>query len=485
MSRRAFGLSMLLLVACGGDGGAPDGGASVDAARSAVQGTWFVHYHSASDETTVPIDLTGITVAAWVPLGDGQFERIEGAGNPDGRFFIADVPEERVYIQVYDVFVATADREIDLGWDAEGRPDYGIGSAGTTLRADVSALSPWEFLDDLMLSVPGLGFSFPLQYLSTAEIPAGATEVADLTCDWEYFPLIEAGDAAALYQYETVPVGSESFSTPTRGVDLAAFSMAAGATTDITAAMAPLDATQSFRLQWNPTAYAGQATTVHPDAFPIWAEISLGLAHGGADPRFLFTYAAPQLVRGSFLDPQVSIDRAFTYADPFPARWARTIYASMTFVVDVAIDAAAPTWLVADMIYASDLAGHGDGPITVRLAPVDGLWINGTSTSGPRTGVGTNPTLTWQPPLLGEPTGYDVQVMRLFVNGSETDYEFGATFFTVEPELTFPPGVLVEGEQYAFRVAAVWAPAGDVATRPRRISLPYAVAEAWTSPVAP
>ena len=102
MSRWSIGLPALL-VACGGGGGVPDGGTGPDATRSSVQGSWFLHFHGESDETTMPADLTGITVAAWVPLADGQFERIDGSGDADGRFVIDDVPEERVYVQVYDV----------------------------------------------------------------------------------------------------------------------------------------------------------------------------------------------------------------------------------------------------------------------------------------------------------------------------------------------------------------------------------------------
>ncbi|HTM20061.1 MAG TPA: hypothetical protein VL172_06135 [Kofleriaceae bacterium] len=475
MVSRTWLVMVALVVGCGSGGAGVDANA-VDAGRSTVSGSWVLDVHQGGDVSTLPADLTGQTIAAWVPRGDGGFDRIDGSGNVTGRFEIADVPEERVIVQVGPSwFAATAARELDLGSDWGGRTDVQVGSAGTTLQVDVSGMSPWGQLDDLLLSAPSLSFDFPLQYLTAADIPAGSTDLVDLACDWQGFPLIESRDPVSVYQYEAADIDGNTFATPTRMATLDPFDMVGGAATDLTVALAPLAPTGSVHLQWNAPAYAGWADQVHPQAFALWGEAALGLSRPGSDPRALFLYQAPTLVSGNFLtlDP---LDHTFAYADPFPADWTRVVYASTTFMFDLDVSAGAGVSLFGDMIYADELSSQGDAPVTVRVSPPGRVSVSAG---------GTSPHLSWQPPTIGTPTGYDVQVVRLFLNGADGDYDFGATLYTAEPEIDLPPGVLADGEVYIFRVAAVLRPNSDPVTHPFRVSYPFAVAEAWSGTYAP
>jgi len=479
------GLAGAILVAGCGGGGAEIDASPVDAGRSTVTGSYAAHYHGSSNESSLPADLSGAVVAAWVPLGDGEFERIDGQGFATGRFEIADVPEQRVYIQLGPYFVATDARDVDFGYDLDGRADTAYAPSGTTLRADVANLAPWTNADDLLLSAPSRGFEFPLEYLSTPAIPVGATDLVDLACDWQGMPMLDTSDAVTVYQYEAISAGSTDFVRPTRMAELAPLAMIAGDVTDVSATMTPLTIDHTYHLEWNAAAYAGLADEVYPLGFALWSETSLGLARGGTDPRWLFTFSAPQLAWAFYVYPLISLNSTIAYADPFPAEWTRVVYASTTFGVDAQVDGADPTTLFADVIYAVDLDSYGNGPVTVKVGPAGPIWIGELPADGPRSGVGLTPQLTWHPPGIGAATGYDVRVYRLFVNGSRTDYEYETLFFTAEREITMPPGVLAKGQTYAFQVTAVWAPEGDVTTRPMRASLPYAMAQAWTGPMEP
>jgi hypothetical protein len=120
------------------------------------------------------------------------------------------------------------------------------------------------------------------------------------------------------------------------------------------------------------------------------------------------------------------------------------------------------------------------GPIVPVLGPVQDPRVNGQSALAPLTGVSTTPTLSWQPPAIGAPTGYVV-----WVNGIEGMMQTIVTFlYTTDTSVTLPPCVLVEGSAYFFTITAVMTN-GSLLAWPHLSSTQGASVDAITSVVTP
>ena len=111
--------------------------------------------------------------------------------------------------------------------------------------------------------------------------------------------------------------------------------------------------------------------------------------------------------------------------------------------------------------------------------------VNNTSAMSNLTAIGTQPTVSWSPPSTGTPTAYYVDVRNVQLDATNTPtFVDVARLFTGATSVTFPPGILQSQQTYVFGIVAV-ASAGDDATRPMYLHLPYCTAEALTGLMVP
>lgn len=76
--------------------------------------------------------------------------------------------------------------------------------------------------------------------------------------------------------------------------------------------------------------------------------------------------------------------------------------------------------------------------------------ITGRSLAFDVSGVGQSPTITWEPPTIGTPTGYRVTFYAITDTGADT----GRRFYTTKPTLAVPQGLLSTTETYVLEFVA-------------------------------
>lgn len=133
------------------------------------------------------------------------------------------------------------------------------------------------------------------------------------------------------------------------------------------------------------------------------------------DRRLVIT-ALPTLVELGPISGSEDIDQAVAFGDPFAAGGAAwTEFVSVIYPIPVAVRTPQGSASLSAMIVAAvPLGALGDGGVIApRLSPVRQARIAGASLDAPAAGVGTSPTVTWQPPEIGTATGYRVAVYAL------------------------------------------------------------------------
>lgn len=115
-----------------------------------------------------------------------------------------------------------------------------------------------------------------------------------------------------------------------------------------------------------------------------------------------------------------------------------------------------------------------------RLSPPRSLAIGGQLAGTALTGVGTTPTISWDPPTIGVPTCYEVSIVS--VDGSAPGVAarlYGVLSFQV------PPDLLVPGRTYLAYVTALEGPGYEENLDPFIASYPRHQADAITAPFTP
>jgi hypothetical protein len=110
--------------------------------------------------------------------------------------------------------------------------------------------------------------------------------------------------------------------------------------------------------------------------------------------------------------------------------------------------------------------------------------INGADLFTASTVSSTGVTLSWDPPAIGTPFGYDVTIMTptTLPNGT-VSYLSSTVFGTAKTSITLPPGVLVPARTYLFVITALVDGRANMETSPNRSSLPFANADLISAPI--
>ncbi len=445
--------------------------------RGTVHGTAVDSYTSSSGMVTVPQDLTTMYIAA-VALVNGHWTTFQANTNSNGSFDIPGVPAGKYFLVTPAGAYWTAASDVDLGEDHLGRPDGLWPQAATAFDVNFGGLNAWKDDDYLWFVNPNLNQNFMWSAAGAGD------QIATFTRSWTG-PLsnVAKGDQWYVSQVVTKQVGGSEFEYLGKAAPVLSVTQADGSTVSLAGTMA--DITQgSLALKILGSEFAAQTFSIHSDAQPHSTEMELGIqpftaTKGGIGPTLL--------LKNRDQNPIVTdLDYGTVgYGNPYPSTWSPVLNVEYEVNVSYTASGAATPVEAPGEVFVSTVqmpaAGSGVGPI---IGPVRNIKLDGLDLTLPQTVGSATPAITWDAPLLGVPTVYQLTIYQLFNSGGESQYENVLDIYTRDRSLNLPDGTLVNGSEYFFAIRAYYLPGVDVTTSPHRRALPMAYADALTDIVS-
>lgn len=426
-------------------GACPPGFSTV---RGSVIRTFFSHLGTASE----PVDVEEESFAAVIPEEDGSFLRFEGTTGPAGTFTIPCVPDGLYYLEesIGDGFIlnyrVTSSRVIqitDSFWRGSLDPPRPSGP-NTRLAFDVTGLEPWEPEDRLelwtthqIMPLPGLG-------LDATRFQRAVPLLADDA-------LIDAarGERAALVQWsDRVSASGHPVRTITRIFEPPLFSTPDEETTRLSGTLRTVD-TRTITVDWRLAELAAVSSAPSSPVVGHLLFVSSLPASATARPGFWQT-STPVLVTGTgTISSSVLTDLEVPVI--FPDN-------QLVLTVETQIEALGGL-MATQTLLRVPLSASDPGPVLLapRIGPPRNLRVDGRDASGPLSDVGLTPTLTWDPPAVGQAAVYECAIFILPTFAV-------TTFRTSGRSLVLPPGALVPGAAHLVELSA------HTTSEPRAIS---------------
>lgn len=459
-----------------------------------VTGLRSFTYHQDNATTLQPLNLTSAVIQALVPNASGGFDTITGVGHDDGTFSISGVPVGNYWLRFGLTYIWTSSDHVEWVFDGFGRSDAAYPGSPTPLVMNATNLNAWQNTDELLFNVPNQGLTFSAAPgtlgITNAPLPT-ATALSAYTYDFSQIGagLLDStkGDQAYLNQLTTRNAGGNLYRALGRAWNLPALTMTDGATSTVNGAFLDLPQTSTLRLNWKRSALASMTTQVNPGATVVGTELGLwaspaGVAFGVPSNAFqLFTYDSGSPTATTDLDLG-----DLAYGNPYPNSW--NLLAETYFIWNVnylAPGATTPISLQRSAYTATSALPTAATPLAPLVSSVLNPRINGKDLFQNQIAVGTSPTLTWDLPSTGVPTGYVLRVMELKNTGGTSQLLTRASLRTTARTLTIPPGVMVPGSTYVITISSVRFPGVNFAQYPFETALPYASAPMMSAIVAP
>jgi hypothetical protein len=191
-----------------------------------------------------------------------------------------------------------------------------------------------------------------------------------------------------------------------------------------------------------------------------------------------------------FTSPSCSINPPLTtdveagtvqYSDPFPTTWRRTFRVCQNASVAVPVPGGTTQGINLTNSQTTSLPTATVQPL---LSAVRNPKINGADLFTAGTISGTAVTLSWDPPAVGTPFGYNVAIMSTttFPDGT-VGYISSTTLGTAKTSMTIPPDLLRSGQTYLFVITSQVDGRANMETSPHRSSLPVANADVISAPI--
>lgn len=422
-----------------------------------------------------------------------------GPGGPDGSFEIPAADWLEMKLGGERLFLPAGPSAPDLGDYRFGRGDLRFPDAPTEVAFDISGLDSWLSGDSLQIVSPNAGMTMAgAETMLPAQPGDGATAIAG-PFDWRanHAPILDAsrGDTTWVTQMavNATADGRTYYRALTHAGLARGFTVVDGHAATLSAALAPVAAPRQLALRWKGSEFAALAAEAGPGARPapapalaIRALPALLAQHGDLSGR-LFT-GMPTLVELGPISGSEDIDQTVAYGDPFASAGAPwTEFVTVIYPVPVAVQTGqGSASLSAMMVAAIPVTAPGDaGVIAPPISPVRDARIAGAPLDAPRSGVGTSPTVTWQPPRIGASTSYRVTVYALDSSALGVSATRIATLHSTATSLQLPASVLRPGGSYVLAITAVAADGADLAARPFSAPLPYASADYVSAVIAP
>lgn len=414
-------------------------------------------YHSTVSVTETRRDLSAVSIRALVDQG-GSWVTYPGTGHADGTFEIPDVPEGPYWLAldqvdadlgagIDSVYRYTTSRAPMLRANRCGRGDAVEASEGTKIEWTLSGLAPWSEGDEVWWSTSDLRFG---GVWGGYNLPSEGETSTWGTAGW-------SGDLAKSTKHDVVEFsqvrdrvgpGGLAYETIERFGSVAGFTMADGTSTHLDVELSPM---ASASLPFDLRLADFRAALGAPDAsiMVFLSAVAPGSSCDGVRLMYFNSLGQKEPV-GDAIDLGV-----VTYGDPALPGWRKQLYVSAHEAITVTAPGAIKPVPIGSSVTVVGLPeALGSASIVPSIHPVLDLRVNGGDAYSPSSGAGLTPTLTWDPPAVGQPAGYLLEPLRVYAGGEYSNIEIATRLITAETTLTIPPGVLLPGEAYVFRVTA-------------------------------
>jgi hypothetical protein len=169
------------------------------------------------------------------------------------------------------------------------------------------------------------------------------------------------------------------------------------------------------------------------------------------------------------------------YSDPFPTTWRRTFRVCQSASAAVQLPGGQTLALILTNTQTTALP---ISPVKPLISAVQNPKLNGADLFTAGTINGTAVTLSWDPPAIGTPFGYNVAIMSPTTSPSGTVIYFSSTTLgTAKTSMTIPPDLLRSGQTYLFVITSLVDGKANMETSPHRSSLPVANADVISAPI--
>jgi len=455
--------------------------------------------------TNAPFDWSRIAsyAAALVPQSDGSFKSFSGAADANGVFEIPNVPAGYYWLKLGPVDTYwTSSSTFDLGRDVF------VPIANTTapvtstthLNFSFTSLDAAAGSGQLQLDSPELA---ALSYTSSTN--AGSTTfVGGLVINGILD--LSVIKNAFVRQYEPTSFGSVDGYVLGPELTLSNLSLTTGGINTITGALNPT-VPASINLSVQGSAWAPLLDHIAPTpptyvGSGFYASVQPYIAADGpnisgsnpidliwtkpVNPLTLTPTLTPVLIPATCsANPPLTTDvgpATVQYSDPFPAAWRRIFRVCQNASVAVAVPGTGKT----QSIYLTNSQTTSLPTATVKplISAVQNPKINGADLFTASTLNSAVVTLSWDPPAIGTPFGYNVAIWSpTTLPDGTVAYFSSAMLSTAKTSMTLPPNVLASGQTYLFVITSLADGKANMETSPHRSSLPIANADLISAPI--
>jgi len=435
-------------------------------ATQTVTGTEIGHYKNGP----LPVDLSTVAVAAYVPNGSGGYNVISGSGSSAGTFTINNVPSGFYLLQLGSSYLVTSNTVVDADFISDFRSNAVPANSSTTVTFDLTNLNSWQGSDVFEMVCPNNS--------AYTEFDGTLGETAFVgTFPYAPFFTVDLSDASqgdryVILQLSTQNVGGLLFTGAARAFFPPKFTQAQGSDTQISGKLVTLPQTDEFEANINGADLTAQALAANPNATLIGTNVVLD-AYPGSVAKGERT-STPDLVgyNLSFFSSGANITTntdfgKVSYGNPFPATWPLYDLYSWFATTNYLAPGATNNLPLATFEVGSNTAlPTSTSPIKPLVGVVINPTINGQNFFTDQSGVGLTPTLKWSPPSVGKATFYEVDIFQLSNVGGNTVETGFTTFRTQSGALTIPQGLLSAGQGYAFVIRSWYIPGLNFAKDP-------------------
>jgi len=445
---------------------------------TAVTGTRNFHRVRADGSViVVPVDLSGITIGAWVPTLDGtSYDWRPGSGEASGTFLIPNVERTPYLLRLGNNYVWGSSRALDLSGAILGRPDVVLEPDTTQLELQLSGLAPWQAGDDFQLHSANAGigyFSAPNCSSPSWTAPADGDTLLSGQIDYVFSlqgcgnpgARIEAARGDVLYATQLVSrsdaATAMTFQEVRRSFQTGTLSGGGSGPLVLSGTMTELPPTTQL-VDYRATSFEALALAAHPTA-----TLSTNLLNIGTLPGYgqFGSFAGwPDLATASSPASQGDLMPSFTYGSPYPSAWPQFLTAQSSARVrySVPLETGGESRASSYSVYTYAQQPLPSGPVMPQVGPPRELRLNGAEATGNLTGVGLTPLASWSAPSVGTAHYYLVRVYELLATSTGGTSRLQVTLLTTtQTQVRLPPGVLTAGKYYYLQVSAAFEPMAD------------------------
>src|SRR5262249_26955641 len=246
----------------------------------------------------------------------------------------------------------------------------------------------------------------------------------------------------------------------------------------------------TIALNFHKSAFDALRPSVNPNALSALSLLAVQsapaiMAHGP------YAFPGPDLIRYVTGGPggpgTMDVDfGSIAYISPFPTAWDVFGVGEWVYAVPYTLTGATPGQGPAFNVHVGSATSFGSAPVAPQLSPIRMPMVNGSANAFMnQTGIGTAPMLSWMAPATGTPTGYRINVLELVSAGGGTRAQSSGDIITKNTSIQLPPGLLMSGPTYVFRIQALMQGTLDPSLRPLRTALPFVRADALTGMMTP